>query len=203
MPLVRNQTETHSSAISMTALSDIYGIIGQDSAGTVSQVVNTTTVASEEPPPMSHQNSSTTMKTIPLSHDSTDDAIFYNIYIDPASNTAKREFSLDIVKEQLQQILNVGRDRVVYYSLIGYNLPHTNDRFCLPGLKCVRLQYVESGFEEVTLQSLYGYCATHPTARVTYIHSKGTFNPSSVHNHQTTNQHTGGSVQRVSYISSK
>jgi hypothetical protein len=128
-----------------------------------------------DPPTLSQNNSTYVRPSNQSVSKSSNDAVFFNVYINPESSNPQREAILRIIKDQLQQIKDAGQDRVVYYSLIGLFLPHSQEIFCVPGLTCHRLQYAKSGFENVTQQSLYEYCVSHPNARATYIHDKGSY----------------------------
>ena len=101
-------------------------------------------------------------------------AIFFNAYVPPAGVGAGPQNAIRIIKEQLKQLNeSTIRDVPVYYTLIGDNITEQGDIFTS---SCHMLQYVVKGSEELTIQSLYEYCTEYPSARVSYIHNKGSFN---------------------------
>lgn len=101
------------------------------------------------------------------------DAIFFNAFVPPPGVGAGPDNAIRIIKQQLaQRNISVMRDVPVYYTLIGKNIS-TEHIFTH---NCHLLQYASSGNEELTLQSLFDYCLQNPSARVTYIHDKGSFN---------------------------
>jgi hypothetical protein len=127
--------------------------------------------------------------------------IFFNIYIPDDRDTGgvKTTHSFHIVSEQLQQIASSyaggfyrqGNDSVsdsllpkviVYYLTVGPTdlLPESrmnSSDFCgaYPHFRCHHLGHHTSGFEDLTLEHLHGYCRAHPSERVVYLHNKGSF----------------------------
>lgn len=98
-------------------------------------------------------------------------AIFFNAFVPPRGVGAGPENAIRIIKEQLgQRNESAMRDVPVYYTLIGENV-----RDSIFTHNCHMLQYVTNGNEELTLGSLYDHCVRNPSARVTYIHDKGSF----------------------------
>ena len=95
--------------------------------------------------------------------------IFYNFYV-PPENYRK---AILIAQEQMRQRDLLTPGAPLYYTLIGY--PNITTKFCEPN--CWQYQYLETGQEVDTLQSLWEYC--HQVGQddewVTYIHDKGSF----------------------------
>lgn len=132
-------------------------------------LLNTTTSVSTVSDSILSKNTNSS-HTITATRDTSKDAIFYNIYI----GADRKDVALQIVQDQLQQVNeSLLRNSVIYYSLVGVNIPHSSKKFCFPGLTCRRLHYTPQGYEEVTLQPLHDYCTQHPHAHVTYLHDKG------------------------------
>lgn len=100
-------------------------------------------------------------------------AIFFNAFVPPRGVGAGPEHATEIIQEQLGQRneSSAMRNVPVYYTLIGENVSDSN--IFTPN--CHMLQYATSGNEELTLGSLYEFCIRNPSARVTYIHDKGSF----------------------------
>jgi hypothetical protein len=107
--------------------------------------------------------------------DTTDRAIFYNIFIPDGEN---RQNALDIV---IQQLARKTTSRLIglapiYFTVIGNNATDDIQKLCGP--QCHLLRYAQEGDEGLTLESLFDYCTEHPDSLVTYLHDKGSFHPS-------------------------
>jgi hypothetical protein len=121
--------------------------------------------------------------------------IFFNIFIPD-------DGSFSIVSEQLNQIAESyaggyyqqgGNNSVsdaplptvhVYYLTLGADmLPESrmnnSSDLCgaYPHFQCHHLGHHTNGFEAITLEHMHGYCRTHPSERVVYLHNKGSFHP--------------------------
>jgi hypothetical protein len=111
----------------------------------------------------------------------TERVIFYNIYL-RTENEERKKLGLSIVQQQLakKSSFALAADVPVYYTLIAQdNATDEIQRICgETNNTCHPLKYIEQGGEDVTLQSLWNFCKTHPTTLVTYIHNKGSFHPS-------------------------
>ena len=114
-----------------------------------------------------------------------DHAIFYHIYVPLANNTKAR--ALEIIQEQIEQVASsvaTNSSTILYYNTIGDNatdIPMFIDEICeAKALTCRHKAHYDRGFEEITLQNLYDFCASDQSsnASVTYLHSKGTFHGS-------------------------
>jgi hypothetical protein len=126
--------------------------------------------------------------------------IFFNVFIPDARNTRGVKRSFSIVSEQLQQIAESyaggyyqkGNNSLgdallptvhIYYLTVGpadlLPEPRMNNstEFCgaYPHFQCHHLGHHKSGFEDLTLEHLRGYCLAHPSERVVYLHNKGSF----------------------------
>lgn len=111
--------------------------------------------------------------TVMQPHDVTLSAIFFNAYVPPHGVGGGPENGIRIIKEQLEQRQELGLQHVpVFYTLIGENVS-ARSRIFSPN--CHMLKHAKNGSEELTLQSLYDYCTLNPSARVAYIHDKGSF----------------------------
>lgn len=90
--------------------------------------------------------------------------VFYNTF---ANDTAH---ALSIINEQLsvrkQSVLQNGN---LHYLTIGAAIAFPD---CLP---CKHLGHYKEGTEMLTLQLLHEHCWAHPSERVIYMHSKGSY----------------------------
>lgn len=50
-------------------------------------------------------------------------------------------------------------------------------QMCQSPLTCLHRDHYDAGFEEVTLQASYEYCADHSRSRIIYLHNKGSLHP--------------------------
>jgi len=119
--------------------------------------------------------------------DGIEHVIFYNIFL--PSEEKNYQDALKVVESHMNQIGNLLRNSTIHmtdtkklsYVLIGKHFPTPNffnEELCIPnGLECTQHSYIREAFEEQTLHALYQYCSKHKDARVTYLHSKGTFHP--------------------------
>ena len=104
-------------------------------------------------------------------------AIFYNAFISEDNPSNAHE----IIKEQIDAIgksylTSAWMNTTIYYSTLGRPLPSAfMEDLCREhgNLTCQHLRHYKTGYEEVTLASLFQYCQQHPDERVVYIHSKG------------------------------
>jgi hypothetical protein len=127
--------------------------------------------------------------------------VFYNIFIpdDRSKKGTGTQRAYNIVSEQLLQLAQsyVGgylgqaayvansTSVTVHYTTIGPSdlLTETemNDpsKFCgmYPNIHCRHLGHFTEGSEAYTLEQLRQHCVGHPSERVVYLHSKGSFHP--------------------------
>jgi hypothetical protein len=111
--------------------------------------------------------------------DSSTVAVFHHIFI-PTSPLSCIVKALEIVNEQVLQLAlsatTSSRNVVMYYMTIGtknvLRMPQLCEKY---GLDCRSLGHKFIGFEELTLQSLYGYCKEHHDTTVVYMHTKGSY----------------------------
>jgi hypothetical protein len=121
--------------------------------------------------------------------------VFYNMYIPPPPQS-RQDAAFAIVREQLKQMQTI----TAQYSsttrgheedfLVVHLITISSDQaaaektmdICnsLAGLQCHPLIHAEAADEMLALDGLYEYCLAHPTATVTYLHSKGSFHPNQV-----------------------
>jgi hypothetical protein len=136
----------------------------------------------------------TSISTTTILGDTTERAIFYNIFV--PNDDKNKQNALSIVQQQLSKKRSTPliAQAPVYYTLIGNpNATEDIQRICAVkndnnhghnnnhnNGKCHQLRNVEQGDEGLTLQSLWEYCQTqnHTDHLVTYIHDKGSFHPS-------------------------
>jgi hypothetical protein len=125
-------------------------------------------------------------------------ALFYNVFVpvvdeesDGESNDMNNHtvHALEIVREHLMQMgtlfnhmQSTNRTRqarlTVHFVTIGNPATALAIRqMCQSPLACLHAGHYDAGFEEVTLQALYEYCADHSHARIIYLHNKGSFHP--------------------------
>ena len=103
---------------------------------------------------------------------------FYNVFVGHDSNLTKR-----IVEEQVNELNTsriLGNVTAVKYSIFGPN--HAS--FVMPDAadpsKFISSGYSQAeGDERNTLELVHRHCLLHRTDRVIYIHTKGSFHPSS------------------------
>jgi hypothetical protein len=112
--------------------------------------------------------------------------IFYNIFV-PGDKADSTQHAFRIVQEQLQQVAasyagnNTARKVLLFYTTVGQRNLLAQDfmskEFCdaYPNFNCLHMAHLVTGTESYTLDRLQQYCTRHPTQRVTYLHSKGTF----------------------------
>ena len=98
--------------------------------------------------------------------------VFYNVYNNKDTNTV----TLSIVDEQLATV----RESPMRYSIQKINVITIGDPFDFPVCsECEHLGHFKDGNEDLTLQHLYKHCLANPADRVMYMHSKGSYHPSS------------------------
>lgn len=124
-------------------------------------------------------------------------AIFYNVYIPTDQGQTGVAKSLDIIREQVNQVGSSyaasfpGKPVTIFYNTIGKrdvgikqsNMAH----ICADhnNVICIHLQHYDTGFELLTLQRMYDYCQYTDNVdhdvddRVVYMHNKGSYH--SVH----------------------
>ena len=118
--------------------------------------------------------------------ESTRHVIFYNIYVSQ-NITEKSSFSSKefipklkqvrgLLREQIKQVQNSPlHNATLYFNMFGKKFK--NPKFWCPNdMDCRMNRYLPVGGEEDTLQDLYAFCVDNPEKRVTYLHSKGSFN---------------------------
>jgi hypothetical protein len=119
--------------------------------------------------------------------ESTPHVVFYNVYVPPNLTGGKgKNTNGEFVpgKEDIDQLLNEHIDQVLmsplrnstlYINVFGklFDYPRY---FCRKGMDCRMTQNLPVGGEEDTLQDLYDFCVDNPSKRVTYIHTKGSYN---------------------------
>jgi hypothetical protein len=94
--------------------------------------------------------------------------IFYNLYVGDESDSAR---VMDIVREQFAQL------RPVHGPVRVHSIGH---KITLPtSQKIQHVKHHDEASELVTLHSLWEYCKANPFDKVGYLHSKGSFTPSS------------------------
>jgi hypothetical protein len=91
--------------------------------------------------------------------------VFYNVYV---ANQSQNGRVRDLVMDQLSHLK--GYHHPIYVHTIGFPLSIPNTTL---------LQHHTNASERVTLHSLWEYCQTHPNDKVVYLHSKGSYHPSS------------------------
>jgi hypothetical protein len=136
--------------------------------------------------------------------------IFYNIFIpdDTLAGGANTHRAHRIVAEQLRQIAqsyaggyydpadhtrhatnaSVLPSVHLYYTTIGPKNWLTERRmriatsFCgkLPHFVCKQLAHLTNGTESYTLDQMRQYCVAHPSDRVIYLHTKGSYHPNTL-----------------------
>ena len=89
--------------------------------------------------------------------------VYYNLFV---ANQADGDRVSKIFEEQYELLLPLHR---MYVRSIGYPLELPNST--------TLLQHRSSGDEKETLHLLWEYCNDKPTAKVVYLHSKGSFHP--------------------------
>lgn len=94
----------------------------------------------------------------------------------PNLKEARREKERQIIKSQLDAIDQqpLLANATIYYSRFGYLAEKWPE---CKGRKCINLVSKEEGDESSTIQPLFEYCKANPFDKVMYIHSKGTFTP--------------------------
>jgi hypothetical protein len=95
--------------------------------------------------------------------------VFYNVYV---ANQSEYDRVRALVTDQLSYLKEYHNP--VYVHTIGYPLSIPNTTL---------LQHHTDASELVTLHSLWEYCTTHPSDKVVYLHSKGSYHPSVENDH--------------------
>ena len=93
--------------------------------------------------------------------------MFYNLFV------GTREV-VSIVRNTVIEQLSYLRPEYhgeVFVNSIGFPIPILNTTL---------IAHHESGDEQLTLHSLWKYCGANPHNSVAYLHSKGSFHPSSM-----------------------
>jgi hypothetical protein len=115
--------------------------------------------------------------------------VFYNIYVQPNITQGKgsnvgdggvfvpgMQDIKDLLEEQIHQILvSPLGNATLYFNLFGETFDNPTF-WCPEGMDCRVLRHMPVGGEKDTLQDLYDFCVDNPSKRVTYVHSKGSFN---------------------------
>ena len=110
---------------------------------------------------------STTRTTNNRSTSSVDNkvALFYHVYTPLPKDWEGIKNARRIVTEQLDQL----PDNVeVFYNSVGGSCN-------IPTEQATLLRHYESGFEDLTLQSVYDYCVEHPDKPVIFMHNEGSY----------------------------
>ena len=94
--------------------------------------------------------------------------VFYNLYVGTREDVSRVR---NIVIEQLSY-LRPEYHGEVFVNSIGFPMPPIPDT--------TLIAHHESGDEHLTLHSLWKYCGANPHNSVAYLHSKGSFHPSTV-----------------------
>lgn len=117
--------------------------------------------------------------------------IFYHLFIpreDDVIRTVQVKRAENIVHQQLRQ-LSDSLARIsnlppspLHYTSVGDDFDETLMQDICGNLthllSCRRLTHLEQGFEEHTLAALHSHCQQHPSDRVIYLHSKGSYHSS-------------------------
>eukprot|EP00525_Craspedostauros_australis_P010483 CAMPEP_0198133706 /NCGR_PEP_ID=MMETSP1442-20131203/59706_1 /TAXON_ID= /ORGANISM="Craspedostauros australis, Strain CCMP3328" /LENGTH=371 /DNA_ID=CAMNT_0043794837 /DNA_START=701 /DNA_END=1816 /DNA_ORIENTATION=+ len=130
------------------------------------------------------QHPANAMRQQLLASSTSESTIFYNIFIPPNQT----EDAMKIVAEQLAfRQTSYLRDVPLHYVLIAPSGIDDTDTATsdiakriqsMPGCEpCTMIRHVADGNEELTLTQLHEHCQHHPSHRVVYIHSKGTYHP--------------------------
>lgn len=107
---------------------------------------------------------------------------FYNVYIGPPANSSAKVDPMAIVNDQLRTLRESGALdllHTVFYVLLGPGSAAAE----LAGEKMRRLAAIEDAGEIATLSRLWGFCNSHPNAKVLYFHNKGSLRPSPENTH--------------------
>jgi hypothetical protein len=101
--------------------------------------------------------------------------VFYNVFFGDDMN-----LTTSIVQEQLDEVSsnNHLQNASIKFVVIGNNLfkPRCTKRHCEV------IKSVATGDEDITLQILFDYCALHQNEQVIYMHTKGSYHPSTENN---------------------
>jgi hypothetical protein len=98
--------------------------------------------------------------------------VFYNLYVNNASDADGIKLVSDIIQEQFSFLK--AHHKPVFVNSIGKEFPIPNTTL---------LKHYEEASEVVTLRSLWQFCLTHNDTNVVYLHSKGSFHPSPQNDH--------------------
>jgi len=99
-------------------------------------------------------------------------AVFFNTFVRKDSKKHFKRRAVRIIKSQIEMIEESAPNATIYYSRFG----DLNSTYPFPPCKnCVKLRAKARGDEVDTLQALHQYCVFNPSARVIYMHSKGTY----------------------------
>jgi hypothetical protein len=112
--------------------------------------------------------------------------IFYNIYVPPDRGQEGYDNALRIVQEQINQIGRSyaasfsGKPVLIYYNTLGADnivTPEWMNELCSReyNMLCQHIQHHTTGYEALTLTRLHSYCKMHPTRKVVYMHTKGSY----------------------------
>ena len=130
------------------------------------------------------------IKTTPLNASLTELpplVVFYHIFVPLENEGANR--AENIIQEQIHDLGN-GLSKslsspaaTVYYTVVGKKIEEDFvsqicDKFPTQISSCIMLQYLESGYEEHTMQPLFEHCQEHQDHRVIYLHTNGSYNAS-------------------------
>ena len=122
-------------------------------------------------------------------------AVFFHVYIPPNKGKRGIQEALNIVQEQLSQIGSSSSNRgagnlldnlSIYFTTTGVKhvAKRQAEQTCyLQNLNCHWMGHWEQGQEDLTLSRLYQYCQHSPTAKVVYIHTKGSYHANGGRNH--------------------
>ena len=149
-------------------------------------------------PSSSASLSSTVDKVENGSSSSSPFTVFWNLYLPSGPNKGRRTY--DALREQVHQVARSAAKEplVLKYVTIGNQSLFMNHQIMTnwvnlacakhSNLKCHHVKHVARGFEEVTLDELYDHCLAKGdndyTAKVAYIHNKGSYNPQGTYDNE-------------------
>ena len=114
-------------------------------------------------------------------------SIFYNAYVPLTNNTSSTDSAFNIIKEQMKQVSDsaAAADRskmTLRYVTIGEpsNVVYIEELCHQFRMNCVHVNHYEAGYEMLTQQALLDFCKIEGSDMeiVSYIHNKGSLNPS-------------------------
>jgi hypothetical protein len=97
--------------------------------------------------------------------------VFYNLFVDPLANETEIKRIHDLVNNQLALKRAFHK---VYVNSIGLA---SASRILEDIQDMTLLCHNATGSEMNRLRSIYNYCSQHPSSKVVYLHSKGSYHP--------------------------